>query len=297
MKILILFWILLFTFQIFAQQQVTINFSVWGKNKSFDGELKNSDIEIKQGKDKLQIISVDKVINETLDIVLMIDASGSQEKSLEAEKKIAIKFVENVIKGKDRLAIVKFAQTVDVEQDFSNDISKSVNTIKSTGLQKLGRRNTSIWDSVQTVAETLTKLSGRNKKVIVLISDGFDNFSKMELKDVAKYLISQQIPVYSFHAHGEISGIWNDDGQMILELISKQTGGFPFFPNDDKELQTATLQTEQVLRQNFKVTFLTDNSKPNDEMKKVEISIVNPTLKSAKLKIIHPKGFFFPIPK
>ncbi|MBX7174069.1 MAG: VWA domain-containing protein [Pyrinomonadaceae bacterium] len=221
----------------------------------------------------------------------MIDASGSQEKTLEAEKLIAIKFVENVIKkDKDRLAIVKFAQSVDVEQDFSSDFSKSVNTIKSVKLQKLGKRNTSLWDSLQTVTETLEKLSSSNKKVIVLISDGVENASKTQLDDVAKYLVKMQIPVYSIGNRGDFLGI---EGELNLDLISRQTGGFPFFPNNEKELQNATLQIGQFLRQNFKVTFLANNLNPNDKIQKTEISIVNQDLKKAKLRIVQPKGFYF----
>lgn len=298
MKTITLLFILLFAFQIFAQQQkTTMDFSVLDKNKIFDGELKDSDIEIKQGKNKLEIISVDKITNERLDIVLMIDVSGSQEKTLEAGKSVAIKFVENIIKNdKDRLAVVKFAQSVDVEQDFSSDIPKLINTIKSIEIPKLGKRNTSIWDSVQKVAETLAKIPTNNKKAIVLISDGLDNTSKTKLDDVAKYLMKLQIPVYSirsrddFFSAGNFFGI---EGYLNLELISKQTGGLPLFPENDGELQIAISQIEQSLRKNFKVTFLADNLKSNDKIQKVEILIVNPTLKTAKLKVIQPKGFFY----
>ncbi len=141
MKRLTLLWILLFAFQVFAQQQeVTMNFSVLDKNKNYDGELRGSDIEIKQGKNKLQLLSIDRVTNENLDLILMIDTSGSQKKMLDSTKSVAIKFVENTIKNdKDRLAIVTFAQSVDVEQNFSSDVPKLVNTIKSIELQKLGK--------------------------------------------------------------------------------------------------------------------------------------------------------------
>ncbi len=159
-----------------------------------------------------------------------------------------------------------------------------------------GKIGTSLWDSVQKVAEVLEKSQTNNKKAIVLISDGLDNTSKTKLDDVAKYLIKLQIPVYSvvsrddFFSAGNFFGI---EGDLYLELISKQTGGLPLFPTNDEELQIVISQIEQSIRKKFKVTFLVDKIKLNDELQKIEISIVNPTLKKAKLKIIQPKGFFY----
>lgn len=288
MKRLTLLWILLFTFQVFAQQKITINFSVWDKNEIFKDKLKDSDIEIKQGKNKLQLLSLEKVTDAPLDIVLMIDTSGSQKKTLEAEKEIAVKFVENATKNKDRTAIVTFAQSVEIKEDFSSDISKLTNAIKLIELQKLGKRNTSLWNAVQVVAENLLKLTNNSKKTIILISDGVENASKTRLDEVVKCLVDLQIPVYTLEVRGDYLGT---EGSLNLERISKQTGGFPFSPKNGKELQNAVSRIEQSLRHQFKVTFLSDIQKQNDKIQKVEISFDNPSFKKAKLRIVQPKGF------
>ncbi|MCU0238753.1 MAG: VWA domain-containing protein, partial [Pyrinomonadaceae bacterium] len=128
MKKTSLIWILIFALQIFAQDnKVTLSFSVLNENKTFFSGLKSSDIQILQGKTNLQIVSFEEVKSESLDVVIMIDASASQERTLPKEKEFAQKFVENVLDvSKDAVAIVKFTGEPLLMQDFTNDVQKAV---------------------------------------------------------------------------------------------------------------------------------------------------------------------------
>lgn len=296
MKILIVLWTIVFAVQGFAQQQkVTINFSVLDKNNSFDGDLKDSDFEVKHDGKRIQPISIEKITNETIHFVVMIDASGSQETTLEAEKLLALEFVKNALNpSKDKLAIVKFSQDIELIQDFASDISNASKIINTIELQELGKRNTSLWDSIQKVAELLAKIPSETKRAIVIISDGEDNFSKTKLDNVAEYLMGVQIPVFGMSANLRF---WNVPGLINLDLISRQTGGFAVFPKNSRAVQNDIAKIEQAIRKTYKLTFLADNSKQSDKMQKIKISIINPSLKNAKLKIIRPEGFFFSNPK
>jgi VWFA-related protein len=292
-NVLIILLFLIFGIQLFGQHSNTsMSFRVLTKDNNLVSGLNASDIEIYLGRKKLEVVSLEQVKNEQLDIILMIDSSGSQKKVFPLAKIFARAFVESIlVNKKDSVSIVTFAESESVEQEFSTDRAKTIEEIKKLEFKPTKGANTSIWDSAESTLNFSTNFQRKNKRIIVLISDGFDFTSKMDFEKLIEHLIEQQIEVYSVGmGDNEFNGI----EAKYLTRLSQETGGSAYLPQSEEDLKKTIVQMEKALRSNYHVTFSTNEVKQGKSLSKMRIKIVKPDLRKQKLEIIQPKGFFFP---
>ena len=86
--ICLLLLIILTAFGIFAQQKTSkIQFGVFDESDNFFTNLKVADVQITQDKKPLQLSSFELKSDIPLEVIFLIDASASQEKTISDEKK------------------------------------------------------------------------------------------------------------------------------------------------------------------------------------------------------------------
>jgi VWFA-related protein len=303
------------TFGVFAQQNgVKFQFGVFGENGNFFNALKASDIQIVQDKKSLQVASVELKTADALEIVIMIDASVSQERTLPDEKRAAAYFINDILKkGKDKVAIVKFTNTFSFVQDLTDDLAKAQSELKKIEFEApkgyIGggivvggppgkippadlAGSTSLWDSVKQISEAFVQIKTNNaRRAIILITDGVNTFGETKLKEAIEASIKTQIPVYAIGIGDEYYG---GVDKKTLKKLTEQTGGLVILAKEKlADLPVQAKIFEQGLRSVYEVTFSPGptNSK---NLQEIDLQIINPELRKQKLQIVQPKGFFPP---
>jgi VWFA-related protein len=286
-------------------------FDVLDDNGNFIKDLKTSDVQVSGIKD----LSVNLLSDRTLEIMVMIDASASQEKMIPFEKKAAQTFVSDFLKPeKDKIAIVSFTGEVRLVQDLTNDFQKAKEQIEKIkfippsgyigGGIVVGQPppinkkqalsgSTSIWDSLKQVLEAFSKIQDNgSQRAVILISDGVNTFGETKLKEAIEFSIKTRIPVYAI---GIGDDYYEGVDKKTLKKITEETGGISVIPKKKLEDFSQLLNViEQSLRSDYELTFAQNSSIPKDKLQEIKIEIVNPELRKQKLQIIQPKGFFAP---
>src|SRR2546427_8348104 len=94
------------------------------KDLQFVNTLRPEDLRITQDGAPQKIISLQQVTNQTVSLVILIDTSASQERTLPDEKLAAASFVDSIIRpGMDRAAVATFTGTLSLEQKLTNDVT------------------------------------------------------------------------------------------------------------------------------------------------------------------------------
>ncbi len=312
---LLCFLLLLAASLTFSQEaKVKMQFGVFGENGNFFADLKASDIQIMQDKKPLQVASVELKTEKPLEIVIMIDASASQESRLPDEKRAAAYFIDSILKkGKDKVAIVKFTGEFSFVQDVTDDFARAKEQIrkiqfepppgymqggivvgtppvKNSDMMAMG--STSIWDSIKQIAEATGELSTSNsRRVIILISDGVNTFGETKLKTAIAASVKTQTPIFAIGIGDEFYG---GVDKKTLKKLTEQTSGVLIVPKEKLEdLPQLMKRFEQGLRSVYEVTF-SPGTTSSKELQEIEIKIINPELRKQKLQILQPKGFFLP---
>lgn len=225
-----LFFLLLFCFIPYAYGQSLHVFDVdpsefpkvKAKFYAYDGNwkrLSNLDInsfEITEDGMKRVVTNVDCPVPkepEKLSIVITIDASGSMGNgNLDNAKAAAIALVDMLPPNNTEIALTKFNSQNAIIQDFTSDKNRLKDKIKS-----LTADNGTDFDAgyiSQMSGSLLIAEKGKNKKVVIFITDGFATGSEKAIIDKAN-----QINANLFNI------IVGGPAPQILRNISEKTGG------------------------------------------------------------------------
>ena len=257
---------------------VNVLFTVADKRGKLIPTLKKEDFKIYED-DKLQAVTgFSSETNLPLTIALLVDTSGSIRDKLRFEQEAAIEFFYSTLRrGKDKALVISFDSGVDLLQDFTDDpekLAEAVNKIRAGG-------GTSIYDAVYlAVNEKLADESGR--KLIILISDGDDNNSRVSLTDALEITQKNDVALYSISTNTSayFSNREQEQGDKTLKRMSEETGGRAFFPFKIDELAANFQQIGDELRSQYTIAYRSGNTLTNGAFRRIRIDVANRDLKA-----------------
>ena len=209
-----------------------------------------------------------------------MDTSDSTKGKMKFSKEAAKNFIYTVTRvRKDRAAFMTFDHEVKLIQDFTDKLDlldKSVDKINKTGSQ------TALYDAVwQFSDEKLRNVPGR--RVIVVITDGEDTFSRAELKDAIDIAQRTETTIFAISTKagflgsvpGVEAGTVKDKGDKYLTQLAEATGGEAFFTGDMLELERAFTKISQELRSQYIITYRPANQNYDGRERKIEVRLTD----------------------
>jgi Ca-activated chloride channel family protein len=185
---------------------------------------------------------------------LVIDHSGSMHRKLADVIEAARTFIRfsNV---EDEMFVVNFNDRVSFGLPagikFSNNSDKlaaAISSMPSTG-------KTSLYDATVKARERLN-YGSREKKALILISDGGDNASRNNLAEVLNMLEESSALVYTI-------GIFDEDdpdkNPAVLRRLARVTGGEAFFPQQLSEVSSICERIARDIRSRYTIGYMSRN--------------------------------------
>ena len=218
----------------------------------------------------------DEKTNPPVYVGVLMDTSPSAAGKMKFSKEAAKNFIFSVMRlRKDKAAFMTFDHEVNLRQDFTDKLdvlSKSVDMVKSIGSQ------TALYDAVwQFTDEKLRTAPGR--RVIVVITDGDDTFSRANLKDAIDLAQRTETTIFAISTKagflgtvpGVDAGTVKDKGDKYLSQLCEETGGEVFFTGDMVQLERAFTKISQELRSQYIITYRPTNQNYDGKDRKVEV--------------------------
>ena len=205
-----------------------------------------------------------------------MDTSPSTVGQLKFSKEAAKNFIFTVTRlRKDKAAFMTFDHDIVLRQDFTDKLDyldRAVEKVKDTGSQ------TALYDAVwQFTDEKLRTVPGR--RVIVLITDGDDTFSRADLKDAIDIAQRTETTIFGISTKGGFlgtvpgveGGMAKDKGDKFLTQLCEDTGGQVFFTGDMLELERAFKKISDELRTQYLITYKPADQNLDRRTRKVEV--------------------------
>lgn len=289
-----------------------ILFTATDKNRRLITNLQKEDIRVLEDGKQQEIFTFTRQADLPLSLAILIDTSGSQERTLPAEKDAASAFVDAVLRaGKDEAALISFTGEATLEQDLTGNVSRirrAIDRVKfippsgyigggqTVGTPPISGRNqslagsTAIWDAIYVTSdEVLTNTSDKTRRAIILLSDGINTSGRYKFDDAVRQAIKADAVIYSIGIGDDFYG-GVDDG--ILKKLSERTGGRAFFPRNEEDLRKAFEQIQIELRSQYLVAYSPSNNKRDGSYRNVKVEIINTDLKKQELTLRHRQGYF-----
>ncbi len=137
-----------------------------------------------------QQISHFATVEAPVDIVLLLDTSGSMRGELKRVQRAAARFIERM-RPQDRIAIVEFNREAILHQDFTQQRKRAIGALRDLKADSA----TAFYDALAVVADELLR-SASERKAIVALTDGVDSASFYDFSEAAKRLEHTAVAVY-----------------------------------------------------------------------------------------------------
>jgi len=290
-----------------------ILFTAADKQKRFVTNLKREDIRVLEDGVPQEIFTFQQNVDLPLSLAILIDTSGSEERTLPEEKAAARSFLETVVRAnKDEAAIVSFTGEVTLEQGLTGNIGRLRRAIDQvefvppsgyigggvvvggtppiSGTQQALAGSTAIWDAIwATSNELLSDAAEHTRRAIILLTDGEDTISQVHMQDAINRALKADALIYAIGI-GDRYEFGINEG--ALKKITESTGGRAYFPRNERELRDSFAQIQNDLREQYLVAYSSSNKSRDGLYRHVAIEIVNPETRKENLRLNYRPGYF-----
>jgi Ca-activated chloride channel homolog len=226
---------------------------------------------------------------------LIIDNSGSMRNKRERVNSSALAFVRES-NPEDETFIINFDDSAYLEQDFTGSIGDLIDALENID----ARGETALYDALYLAAEKVTKDGKKDKKALLLITDGEDNASKYGINKVIEALRQSKVSVYAI-------GLLEDEdsrGGLFKKPPSKKakedlikfadiTGGRAYFPKNLEEVEDLVKHIAHDLRNHYTVSYTPTNTKLDGTWREITVKI-NPPKNMPKITWQAKQGYYAP---
>ncbi len=231
---------------------VNLVFTVTDKDGHFRKDLRRENFGLlDNGRPPAEVIGFTQQTNLPLRIGIMLDTSSSIRTRFKFEQDSALDFFLELLKPGDRAFVEGFDIDVALTQDYTANID-----LLNQGIRKLRPGGgTALYDSLYKTcqAQMLTLREKTDvRKVIILVSDGDDNYSRALQSDAVKMCQRAETVVYAISTDTSPS---RGKGGDALETIAKATGGQVYYPVRLEEMAIYFKSIEEELRSQYSLEY------------------------------------------
>ncbi|MCU1233915.1 MAG: von Willebrand factor, type [Candidatus Solibacter sp.] len=202
---------------------------------------------------------------------LVIDNSGSMRNKLDKVKAAALALVQ-ASNHDDEVFIVNFNDTAYLDnpkdKDFTNDIGELEDALKRID----ARGGTAMRDAIQMSIDHLKK-GHRDKKVLVVITDGNDNSSVVNMERIMKSAHQSDVLIYGVGLLTEEEHREAGRARKALNDLAEATGGKTFFPKDVSEVDAIAHQVAHDIRSQYTIEYSPTNAAMDGTFRAIKIAV------------------------
>jgi VWFA-related protein len=279
---------------------VNILASVRDKRNALVANLDKSDFTILEEGKTQTIKYFTRETDLPLTIGLLVDVSRSQENLIGIERNAASQFFNKVLRKKDEAFLISFGEESELLQDYTSSprllqdglnqlrVSSGVGGLHPGPVPTAGQpRGTVLYDAVYLAASE--KLKGEvGRKVLVLITDGVDQGSRMTRNQAVEAAQKADAVIYSIDyqdpsAYGPF-GFGGAGGEGELRRMSDETGGRVFKVDRKHSLDEVFQEIQDEMRSQYAIGYTPTNDVRDGSYRRLEIRLANKDLKAQARK-------------
>ena len=217
----------------------------------------------------LQSITTFAMDDEPIAAGLVFDTSGSMGDKLKRSRMAASVFFK-IADPDDEFFLVEF----DSKPRLVVPLTKDTGRIEEELTFSRSRGSTALLDAIYMALQEMHK-SKKNKKTLLVISDGGDNTSRYTVQEVRTLIQESDSLIYAIGVFGGGSTPEEAGGPDLLRHIAEQTGGRMFFA-DAAEMPDVAKKIGIELRNRYILGYAPENQMHDGKYHHVTVRVVPP---------------------
>ena len=182
----------------------------------------------------------------------------------------AARFIRQVIRPGDRLAVFSFDEDVTQRAGFSDNVA----TLQDAVRRIPNGAGTSIYDAVLLASRALAQRGDDRRRVIVLVTDAGETTSHYDFDAARREAVSASVLLYPI----VIRPVKNENGrntagEHALETMTDTTGGAMFYPDALQELTAIFDRIDRELRTQYRLAYYPNPRGPANTYRSIEVKV------------------------
>jgi VWFA-related protein len=199
---------------------------------------------------------------------LVIDHSTSMRPKLAEVTAAARAFVRSSNR-EDQIFVVNFNEIASLGLPPSIRFTDSAAELEYAISDQSARGQTALYDAIAKALEQL-ETAGRDKKVLIVVSDGGDNASRRKLDEVMKLAERSSAVIYTI-------GVFDQDDEEknpgVLNRLARATGGEAFLPGKLEEVVANCERIARDIRHQYIIGYAPSNPAPDGSYRSIRVVV------------------------
>jgi len=219
---------------------------------------------------------------------IVLDTSGSMEDKFSEARVALVQFLQTA-NPRDEFFLEEFSDRARLDGQFTQDIDD----IQNRMMFLVPRGRTALFDALYLGLNQM-KLAGNKRKALLIISDGGDNHSKHNKREVLRVLKESDVQLYAI-------GIYEPNyicataeecyGPSLLRDLSKSTGGQAFRVSHVADLSDVAAKISILLRSQYLIAYAPNKPSRSAKWHKIKVSLRPP--KGFPPLTVHARSGYF----
>jgi VWFA-related protein len=255
-------------------REVPLNVTVTDNKGHFVTTLPESAFQVFEN-NVLQPIKVFRREDLPVSLCLVVDNSGSMREKRQAVEAAALALVKDS-NPQDESCVINFNIDAYLDTDFTSDIEKL-----RSGLERLDSRGeTAMREALRLAIEHLHDKGKRDKKVVIVVTDGNDNASEFSIEKLVQLAQKDDILIYAIGLLNEEEKSEATKAKRALNLLVQSTGGEVYYPKDLSEVEPIAHQVARDIRNQYYISYTPTNTALDGTYRPIKVLVKaagNPT--------------------
>jgi Ca-activated chloride channel family protein len=269
--------------------------SVFDEKGRFISGLRQEDFKVYEDGVRQEISSFSQE-DTPISMGIVIDLSGSMEEKMDQVNQAALAFIK-ASNPQDETFLIGFNDEVELLQGFTNDIDEITDALENAVV--FG--GTALYDAIYLGVEEAHKKGTREKKAIIVISDGEDLDSVYTLSELVKSVHASDVQVFCIGIVDELpkrkifrlSKSEKEKYLDAMERISEESGGKAYFIQDVSGIHGIVSEIAAELRNQYSIGYISSNDARDGTWRRVVIKLDG----NKDARIQHRNGYYAPSQK
>jgi VWFA-related protein len=199
---------------------------------------------------------------------LIIDNSGSMREKRQSVESAALALVRDSNK-QDEVFVVNFNDEAYLDTPFTSDVK-----LMEQGLTKIDSRGgTAMRDAIRMSVDYLNQKARRDKKVLLVVTDGNDNASTATLTTLVHDAQQSDVLIYAIGLLSEEEKKEAKAAKRALDLLVESTGGQVFYPKDVSEVEKIAHEVAHDIRNQYTITYSPLNQSLDGSFRTIKVLV------------------------
>ena len=202
---------------------------------------------------------------------LLIDNSGSM-RALRASVEAAALACVRASNPLDEVFVLNFADRPQLDVPFTSDVHEL-----EAGIARVGSiGGTAMRDAIEIGSQYLTERARRDRRVLLVITDGKDNASLASVEHIRKQAAEREITIYAIRLRTDEDQAAARRARHELDELTATTGGAAYYPSSLEGLDEIVLDIAREIRNQYTIAYTPLDQRLDGSYRQLRVAVRGP---------------------